>query len=198
MLVLPRPGVGHAWASVLASGRQWSSASGLRPSWPWAFPPGFWPWFVSGLRVLRLGGLPASQRWLEETMQHVANIKPVSETKHPGAPAPTFNPRGQLALGKKAADALIEVVKKAGLARNLGGKEYLFYEAWLTLARFFQLTPKVEWTRPFRLEEGGKIVGWEARAVVVDAEGREIAAAEAFCGRDEKNWEKRPHYAWRA
>jgi len=131
-------------------------------------------------------------------MQHVANIKAVSETKHPATPASTFNPRGQLALGKKAADALIEVVKKAGLARNLGGKEYLFYEAWLTLARFFQLTPKVEWTRPFRLEEGGKIVGWEARAVVVDAEGREIAAAEAFCGRDEKNWEKRPHYALRS
>ncbi len=128
-------------------------------------------------------------------MQAIKDIKPIKEAKE-GQPLTHFNPQAQLALGKRAADALIEVVRQAGLSRKLGQKEYLFYEAWLTLGRFFKLTPKVEWSRPIWHE--GKAIAWEARAVVLDEEGREIAAAEAMCGKDEKNWRDRPAYALRS
>ena len=127
-------------------------------------------------------------------MKPIAEIKPMKETSQ--LPAQSFNPQAQLALGKKAADALIQVVRQAGLSRKLGQKEYLFYEAWLTLGRFFKLTPKVEWSRP--IWHDGRIIAWEARAVVLDEEGREIAAAEAMCGKDEKGWAGRPAYALRS
>lgn len=84
----------------------------------------------------------------------------------------------------------------SGQKFNWEGKEYLLYEAWTTLARFFNLTPKIEWTRPIMMD--GKIFGWEARAVVVDEEGKEVASAEAMCAKDEKNWSSKPFYALRS
>jgi len=131
-------------------------------------------------------------------MKRLGELKPVKdfrEERSERLPA-GFNPQEHLTLGQAAANALMEVVRRQSLSRKLGGKEYLFYEAWLTLGRFFKLTPKVEWSRPIWHE--GKVIAWEARAVVLDEEGREVAAAEAMCGKDEKNWRDRPAYALRS
>jgi hypothetical protein len=92
---------------------------------------------------------------------------------------------------------LKEVVTKAGLSKRLGGKkEHLEYEAWATIARWFNATPITEWTRP--IKDGEKIIGWEARVNVVDGQGRVIGSSEGMCMADEPNWRGKPSYALRS
>ena len=130
-------------------------------------------------------------------MKRLGELKPIKDFREEREKLPSgFNPQEQIALGQAAANALMEVVRRQGLSKKIEGKEYLFYEAWLTLGRFFKLTPRVEWSRP--IWHGDRVIAWEARAVVVDEEGREVAAAEAMCGKDEKGWAKRPAYAMRS
>jgi hypothetical protein len=58
-------------------------------------------------------------------------------------------------------------------------------------------TVKVEWCRPVP-EEWGIGKGWEARAVVINREGREVAGAESMCLRSERAWSKRDEFAVRS
>lgn len=92
---------------------------------------------------------------------------------------------------------LKEVVSKAGLSKRLGGrKEHLEYEAWATIARWFNCTPITEWTKP--IKDGEKIIGWEARVNVVNEHGRIIGTSEGMCMSDEQNWRGKPTYALRS
>jgi hypothetical protein len=99
-------------------------------------------------------------------------------------------PKQKIKFASEASNALIEVVKKGGLAKNFGGeKDHLFFEAWQTVGQFYGATPKVEWSKPLMVNN--KIYGYEARAVVLQG-GEEIGAAEAACMKDEGNWESKP------
>src|SRR5574343_754461 len=98
-----------------------------------------------------------------------------------------LTPQQQVDRGSEMARVLQGVVKKAGLAKRLGNKEYLQYEAWQTIGRFFNCTAQTEWTR--QMDDG---IGWEAKVNIVNGDGRIIASAESMCARDEKSWKDRP------
>ena len=98
---------------------------------------------------------------------------------------------------------LKDAVKRAGLARKIGNKEYLEYEAWQTIGRFHNCTPVTEWMRPieregYRMEENGKVWGWEARVVVQNEAGQIIGSSEGMCTRAEKRWSTAEDYAIRS
>jgi hypothetical protein len=113
-----------------------------------------------------------------------------------GAVVP-ITPQQQINEAADMARILKEVVTKAGLSKRLGGKkEHLEYEAWATIARWFNSTPITEWTRP--IKDGEKIIGWEARVNVVDGQGRVIGSSEGMCMADEPNWRGKPSYALRS
>ena len=110
---------------------------------------------------------------------------------------PVLSPAEQVNKASEMAKVLQKVVNQAGLARNFGGKkDHLEFEAWQTIAQFFNCSPVTEWTRP--MTDDGKIIGWESRVIVVNSEGRTIAAAESMCMRDEPNWKNKPNYALRS
>ena len=89
--------------------------------------------------------------------------------------------------GRLKAQTLAKIVEERGLYANIQGKKYLEVEAWETIGRAYGYTAKVEWTR--RVDGGG----WEARAVVVDAYGTEVGAAEHEAGtQGDTPWDKRP------
>ncbi len=116
-----------------------------------------------------------------------------------GGEATTYQltPQQQIDKGAEMAKLLSQVVNQADLAKSFGGKKkHLEYEAWQTIGQFFQATPVTEWTRP--IKDGEKIVGWEAKVNIVNAEGRTIASAENMCMRDEPNWRDKPNYALRS
>src|SRR3990167_2712171 len=83
--------------------------------------------------------------------------------------------------GRKQAEALMRVVKEAGLSKDLGGnKPHLEVEAWQTIGRFNGYLTDIVWTKP--IVEGGEKVGYEARAELVRIDdGAHVIGAEACC-----------------
>jgi len=92
-----------------------------------------------------------------------------------------------------AANALMNVVKKAGLAHNFGGKkDHLEFEAWQTLAKFYgESVQCVE----VRFVQYGSAQGFEAISEVRDRCGTLVSRAEAMCLNDEEKWKSKPKYA---
>lgn len=105
------------------------------------------------------------------------------------------DPMVQLEFAQKAAKALMSVVDQKKKKVVIGGKTYIEYGDWQTLARFFGSTVGVDWTKPY--EEGGKKIGWEARAIVY-RDGMVISSAEAMCTIHDKNWGNRDDFQRRS
>ncbi|HXF72523.1 MAG TPA: hypothetical protein VNO79_07950, partial [Actinomycetota bacterium] len=104
-------------------------------------------------------------------------------------------PAEVLARARELADALARVVRERGLALRFGEAErdFLTLHAWQVLGAFVGVSAVVCETRPLEDRQG-----WEARAVVRDGAGREIAAGEAMCSRAEANWRRATDHALRA
>jgi len=99
-----------------------------------------------------------------------------------------------LAEAKKAAVALKTVLEAKPHKVIMNGEQYLEFEDWQTVARFYGATVKVLSTSPVQV---GDAIGFEARAIVLDnRSGIEISAADAMCLNDEDKWSKRPKYEW--
>lgn len=101
------------------------------------------------------------------------------------------SPAELVVFGKSAASALKAIVKDAKLNIEISGRDYLKFEGWQTVAKFFGASVGIEWSKPIAN-------GWEARAVVYDKDNKIISAAESSCGRDEKTWATRPDFAVRS
>lgn len=103
-------------------------------------------------------------------------------------------PADILAEAHDAASQLMDVVKNAGLARNLGGtKDHLEFEAWQTLGKFYGLTARCIETR---FVQYGNVQGFESVSVLIDRYGQEVSRAEAMCMTDEEKWRSRSKYGY--
>ena len=110
-----------------------------------------------------------------------------------------YDPENDLKVGRppevvlseamEAAKALGDVVSKKKKPVIMNGEQYLEFEDWQTVGRFYGITAKVIETH---FIEYGNAQGFEARAVSLRSDGREISAAEAMCLNDEPNWSKKP------
>jgi len=94
---------------------------------------------------------------------------------------------------RRAAVALVDVLSKKQRPVIMNGEQYLEFEDWQTVGRFYGLTAKVKETE--FLDYGG-VQGFLAKAVVVRSDGMEISAAEAMCMNDEEKWSSRPKYGY--
>ena len=94
---------------------------------------------------------------------------------------------------QKVAAALMEVVKGKKKQVTFNGETYLESGDWQTVAAFHGVTAKVEWTH---FVEYGEVKGFEAAAVAIDRNGREVSRGEAMCLNDEENWGTRTKYEW--
>jgi len=116
-----------------------------------------------------------------------------TELATPARPMGADEYREAVAEAGEKAKVLAEVVESCNLYATISGRKYLTVEAWQTIGVGYGITARIEWTHPL---EGG---GWEARAVAVDANNVERAAAEAEAGRsDDKPWDSRPAYQQRS
>ena len=105
------------------------------------------------------------------------------------------SPEEILAEAQKAASALQRVVSTKRKPVIFKGEQYLEFEDWQTLGRFYGYTTLVEWTRPV---EFGDARGFEARAIAIDKNGNTASAAEAMCLNDEPNWKDKPLFQLRS
>lgn len=102
-------------------------------------------------------------------------------------------PEQVLADAQKAAKALKSVLELKPNKVVFNNEQYLEREDWGTVARFYGCTAKSIETR---YVEFGNVRGWEAVAVVIDANMNEIGRAESMCLSDEENWGEVPKYEW--
>ena len=97
--------------------------------------------------------------------------------------------------GREAAVQLQKIVNSRPKKLVMGGKQYLFFEDWQTVGKFYGVTTKV--TRTEELKEEGKLIGFLATAVAI-ANGVEISGADAECTSDELNWKGKPRFQLRS
>jgi hypothetical protein len=101
----------------------------------------------------------------------------------------------------KASKELKEIVSQSKGTVKLSGNEYLKFEAWQTVAKFFGSTVSIEWTKPVLMKDkdgAEQIFGYEAKASVIDSKGRVISSAENGCFKDEPNWYNKPSFQLRS
>lgn len=94
---------------------------------------------------------------------------------------------------QRAAKVLTDVIKKKAKPVMMNGEQYLEFEDWQTVARFYGITAKVKETE--FLDYGG-VQGFLAKAVAIRPDGMEISAAEAMCMNDEEKWSARTKYKY--
>ncbi len=103
-------------------------------------------------------------------------------------------PKLILAEAKRAADALQEIIKGKKKPVVFNGEQYVEFEDWQVLGKFYGLFAKVVDTQPV---DFNGVTGFKARAVIVDVRtGLEVSSAEAMCLNDEENWGTRPKFKW--
>ena len=103
------------------------------------------------------------------------------------------DPEEVLADAQKVAAALMRVVGSKKKQITFNGETYLESGDWQTVAAFHGVTAKIEWTR---FVDYGDAKGFEAAAVAIDRNGREVSRGEAMCLNDEENWGMRAKYEW--
>ena len=105
-------------------------------------------------------------------------------------------PEEVLAQAKEAATALKGVISGKVKPVIINGEQYLEFEDWQTVGRFYGVTAKVTSTSVIDI---GGVQGFEARAVVIrNADGMELSAADSMCLNDETNWKNRPLFMLRS
>lgn len=102
------------------------------------------------------------------------------------------NPQVVLNEARKAAQALISVVSQKKKPVIFNGEQYLEFEDWMTVARFYGLSVKVSKTA---FVDFGGVKGYEAVADVIrNTDGMIISSADGMCLNDEPNWSTRPKF----
>lgn len=102
-------------------------------------------------------------------------------------------PAAVLAEAHTAAKALQSVIAGKPNPVMMGGVQYLEFEDWQTLGRFYGITAKEDGDPEF--VDFGTAKGFKASAVAL-FRGETISRATAYCLDDEEKWSTRPKYAW--
>lgn len=100
-------------------------------------------------------------------------------------------PATVLAEAAEVAQALAQVLQNKRKPVIISGEQYLEFEDWQTVARFYGHTVGVTFTRPVEINGA---LGYEAGAEVYAPNGQFVSRAEAMCLNDEDKWTSRAKY----
>jgi hypothetical protein len=99
---------------------------------------------------------------------------------------------------QRAAAALRDVIGRKQKPVVFGGEQYLEFEDWQTVGRFYGITARVL-PDSVRYVEYGDVVGYEATAEAYHAESdRVLSIASSMCLSDELNWRRKPLFQLRS
>ena len=98
---------------------------------------------------------------------------------------------------QRAAAKLKAIVEAKPNKVIMNNEQYLEFEDWALLGRFYGCTARVA-EGSTRFVEYGGVVGFESTGEVYDTRtGQVISRADAMCLSDEDRWNTRPRYEWR-
>lgn len=112
-------------------------------------------------------------------------------SSNPVMPIVTMQPAEVVEQATVAAQTLKKVLESKSKKVLINGEQYLEFEDWQTLGRFYGYT--VAATETTEIWREGKLIGFAAKAVVYQS-GQIASNAEASCMRDEPNWKTRPEF----
>lgn len=96
-----------------------------------------------------------------------------------------------LSEAAKAATALKDVIKKKAKPVIINGEQFLEFEDWQTLGRFYGYSVRTHDSTSIELDG---VKGFRAIADLLDNAGNVVGGAESFCMRDEPKWKDRPSF----
>jgi ElaB/YqjD/DUF883 family membrane-anchored ribosome-binding protein len=132
---------------------------------------------------------PSNGQFHEETPAVLSALVP---TEH--ALSIQRAPEVVLEEARKAAKALADVLANKPKKVIISGEQYLQFEDWQTLGRFYGVTAAARTTE---YVEFGDTEGFAATAdalLVVNGQSIKISSAEAMCLNDEWKWQDKPFY----
>ena len=105
---------------------------------------------------------------------------------------PVAQPTAVIQAAQRAAESLKGVIARKPKPVIINGEQYLEFEDWQTVGRFYGYTAGLE-VEPEFVDMGG-VKGFKATAVALDAQGVIRSRATAYCMADEDRWQKAPIY----
>ena len=112
-------------------------------------------------------------------------------TNNPVMPILPLQPGEVVEQATIAAQTLKKVLEGKAKKVVINGEQYLEFEDWQTLGRFYGYTAAA--TETTEIWREGKLIGFAAKAVVYQ-NGQIASNAESSCMRDEPNWKTRPEF----
>ena len=104
-------------------------------------------------------------------------------------------PAEVIVTAQLAAKELTHIVSSRHNKLVINNKQYLYFEDWQTLGKFYGIAARVLSTE--EIAKGKITVGFLAKAAAVN-NGYEVSAAEAQCTNDEPNWKSKPMFQLRS
>lgn len=102
------------------------------------------------------------------------------------------DPDQVLEEASRAARALVKVIEQKPKKVIIKGEQYLEFEDWQTVARFYGVTAKVRETRAIVVDDA---TGYEAVADAIHVSSSQIiSSADAMCLDNEENWKNKPKF----
>jgi len=127
-------------------------------------------------------------------MDNTNKLKKVDQEvnrNNPIMPISPLQPAEVVEQATIAAQTLKKVLEGKAKKVLINGEQYLEFEDWQTLGRFYGYT--VAATETTEIWREGKLIGFAAKAVIYQ-NGQIASNAESSCMRDEPNWKSRPEF----
>lgn len=106
--------------------------------------------------------------------------------------AVTRDPAEVLAEAQHAAECLVKVVSGKKKPVIFNGEQYLEFEDWQTVGKFYHVASKAISTEEVIINDG---VGFKAHAIAIDTvTGAVVSEADALCLNSEPNWANKPMF----
>ena len=132
---------------------------------------------------------------MNESLEYLTKDQTLEQAQHYLTSTHTTRaPASILLEAKMAAQSLRDVISQKTRPVIFNGEQYLEFEDWQTIGRFYNVTSKIVSTN---FVQYGAVQGFEAYAVAIDLNsGQEISGANAMCLNDESKWSTRSKYEW--
>lgn len=102
----------------------------------------------------------------------------------------------KLLLAQKFSSRIVDVVNQCKLVTKIGGRSHVGVDAWVLVAEWYGLRPKIEFTKRIDYEDG--TWAFLSRASLIDTNGEVVSSAEMECGSDEPSWADKPKFQIRS
>jgi len=103
------------------------------------------------------------------------------------------DPENALEVAKKYTKVLVDIIENQKLYSEIQKRKYIRVEGWTALAGMVGVFPHTEYSK--RLERGATEIAYEAKVIMKNIHGLEVASAEAMCSNHEDNKKNQPEYA---